>query len=280
MNLVYHFLQTPIFWWAFIFLSFYLIEKFDFGSDCFSLTWIRKGWKEACSYTRNDSRCYTSIVVCPESETDGAIELQPTLDEASSAGDDGYYSDQVLQNGQVQTTLQNFVQKRLIPSFQSHCLEGDDRFAVLVLSNITNVDDIGEVKFRQVTFNGVPLVDSSRTTYPQSYRYENYVVARPNGSEHPEALIMRQIPALVRAYKQKERCYIRNPTPKFGILYCRTMPCAMCTKLILKFLAGVCSEKTVLAYTQRNVTENRSVIRRSQDLLISAGFMLVQMVAE
>ena len=266
---VFYLLQSPLFWLALIIISFYLIERLYFGIHC--LEWTSRR-------TRHLSYC-NGIAGFYKSEIDGTSELQQTADSVSHGRNVEHCNGHVLQNDDMPTVFHNFIQKRLIPAFHSQCQQGDHKFAVLALSNISRVDDIENVKFRQITFNGVPLVDSSRAMYPQPYRYENYIVARPDGSVHPEAMIMAQVPALVKAYKLKERCYIRCRKPKFGILYCWTMPCSTCTKLIIQSLSGVCSVRVVVAYTQRNETEKDHVIHKNRQMLTSAGFAVVKVDA-
>lgn len=254
LSLSCYVLQTPLFWWTFIITSFYLIERLDLGIHSFR-------WRRS----RDQGYCNGSID-SHEEETDGPNDKCQVRNGKNSNG-------HLHMNGAV---FHSFIQKRVIPNFRSQCQEGEHSFSVLILSNITSVQDIERVKFRQVTFNGMPLVDSKRTMYPKPYRYENYIVARPDQSEHPEAMIMKEVPALVKAYGSKERCYIRNPVPKFGLLYSWTMPCSVCTKLIVKSLSKVCSEKVVLAYTRSNETEKESVVRDSHRILTSSGFMVVR----
>lgn len=265
--------HAPLFWVALVFASFYLIERLDLGIHCFR--WTSTSGRDRSTSGRDRGFCNGSVY-CRESKLDGICALQQTADSENQDRNGKLHS-----NGhvcRVPPVFHNFIQKRLIPSFHSQCQDGEHNFAVLVLSTITSVHDIESVKFRQVTFNGMPLVDPRRITYPQSYRYENYVVSRPDGSDHPEAMIMRQVPALIKAYKMKERCYIRNPTPKFGVLYSSTMPCSACTKLIIKSLSGVCAVGVILAYTHRN-EEKGSLIRKSHQMLTSAGFVVVKVDA-
>lgn len=261
-----HVLQTPLFWWAFIIISFCLIEILDLGTH--SLRWTTR-------VSRDKAYCNGSVHRYEE-ETGGPCgELHQTPDPAGRDRMVKKINGHVNQNG-VPMVFHNFIQRRLIPTFRSQCQDRDYRFSVLVLSDITSVQDIEKVKFKQITFNGMPLVDPRKIMYPPSYRYENFIVARPSESEHPEAMIMKEIPALVKAYGLNERCHIRSPTPKFVLLYSWTMPCSACSKLIVKSLSRVCIKRVMLAYSQKNEAEKDSVVRESHQILTSAGFVVVK----
>lgn len=173
----------------------------------------------------------------------------------------------------VPKVFHEFMQSQVIPRFRKQCTRKDSGdFAMLVFTHIDSLWDIESVQFRQITFNGKPLVDSKLTTYPEQYRYDNYIVARTSETEHPEALIANKVPALLAAFGKAERCYIRNPVPKFGILYTRSVPCGQCTEKIIKSLAGVCRKQTVMAYSEENTLDGKESIQR----LTAAGFIVVK----
>lgn len=241
-------------WWSLLVLALYLLEKFDVGVHSLPWHWRRRrkislvlkgGWTNGSTET-----------------TDGYM-VQTCCSRHAS-------------NGTVPSTFHDFIRSQVIPSFRMQCSgHGTDSedFAVLVLTHISSLEDVGKVPFRQITFNGKPIVDSRLTTYPEKYRYDNYVAARSSETKHPEALIAGQVPSLLSAYGRAERSYLRNPTPKLGILYTRTMPCDQCTEEIIKSLGGVCRERTVLAYSEEDMrigsAENRQRLR-------AAGFTVVR----
>ena len=257
-------MRSPLFWWIIVFCLFFIIEKFDLGIHCFS--WFK-------NLKKGQADCSNGTVSNSEEQVDGANGFHPISN--SDLHDSRTTNSHVLQNGHVPVVLHNFVRHKLIPTFSSHSKEEDPHFSVLVLSNIPSEQKIKEVKFRQVTFNGMPLVDPQRLTYPHSYRYENYIVARPSESEHAEAMIVKELKSLVKAYGVKERCYLRTPVPKFGLLYSRTMPCTECIELVAKTLPSICSQKIVLVYSQES-SEERDIVQENLRTLKNAGIMVAK----
>ena len=174
----------------------------------------------------------------------------------------------------IPDSFRKFVRSQVIPTFRMHCRNSDGRFSVLVFSHVSSLRDVGRTSFRQITFNGKPLVDSSQATYPEAYRYENYVVARSNGNEHPEGLIAKEVTALLAGFGRAERCYIRNPVPTFGLLYCSSLPCHACSKKIAESLSRVCRKRMVVAYSHEEGTKEQ--IRASIRCMVDAGISVTK----
>lgn len=248
---------NPLSWWIFTILALYLMERFELGPHSFPWNWRKK-------QTHLDTNSCSNGSSKHHESTDG-----PTVAMTSV----GKHIKCVRKdNGVVPQIFHRFIQTHLIPTFRMQCKDKDDQFAVLILSQIDTLHDVGTVVFRQVTFNGTPLVDSRLTTYPEKYRYDNYIVARSAKTEHPEALIAREVPTLLAAFRKVERCYIRNPVPRTGIFYSWNMPCSQCTELIVKSLSGACRKKVVIAYTQENAKEGK----KNLQCLVEAGFTVVR----
>ena len=184
----------------------------------------------------------------------------------------------IVENGHVLIVLKNFILNTVIPTFRWQA-KGEPDFSVLVFSNISSMQRIKEINFSLVTFDSMPLVNSKMTTYPQSYRYDNYIVARPSGSNHAEDLIINELKSLIKAYGTKERCFLRNPVPKFGLLYSWTMPCSDCAKAIASSLSKLCSYKFVLVYSQQNY-QRRDRTEESLRVLKEAGVLVAKVVPE
>ena len=175
---------------------------------------------------------------------------------------------------QTSSIFHDFVQMKIIPTFQMQRRDDNDRFAVLAFTHLKSQHDIQDLVFKQITFNRKPLIDSKLPTYPEAYRLENYIVARETESRHPEVLIARKIPALLSAFGKAERCHMRSPTPRMCVLYCSSMPCAECTRELISSLSGVCRDRTVLAYSQENTNTKESIA--SQKHLTSAGISVIK----
>lgn len=254
------FFTSPLSWWILIIFSLFLIEKFELGPHSFSVCW----------WTSSKRSKVKQVMM------NGAFpQHYDSIDGTSINGHDILHA---KSNGVMQTkngvplVFHNFIRRQIIPKFSSQRQENNEMFAVLVLSRISSLEEIREVKFKLITFNGQPLVNSRLITYPQEYRYENYVVARSGKTRHPEALITKQVPKLVQAYGKSERCYLRNPAPKFGLLYSWFLPCSHCTDLIIERLSGVCKKEMVLAYSHLGGEGDEMNSKRLTD----AGFTVVR----
>lgn len=242
-------LSSPVTFWILIILTLQLIERFHLGPHIF--TWRRRRSLSTEPWTN---------VTCDFIDGQGL--------QSNGVGHAQYSANEKT----APSVFQKFIQTKLIPTFCKQCKNKDDKFAVLVFSQINSLHEIKKLIFKQITFNGKPLVDSRQTTYPEKYRLENYIVAQSSQTEHPEALIAKQVPALLAAFRKSERCHIHNPTPKFGILYSWEMPCPECSKSIIKSLAGVCRRKVVLAYSQESTGEGKENVKRLTD----AGITVVK----
>lgn len=279
-------LRSPFLWWSVIISLFYLIEKLDLGVHCFSwLDRLRRRRRHhhdnnaaVCNgkqtlHTVNGIHSGSNHSECEESKIGNGCTGNGRIRNGHS------YSGHVIQNGHVPTVLNDFIRRAVIPTFKPHTEGKEPHFSVLVLSNISSVGEVKHVNFRQVTFNGRPFVDPKLTVYPQSYRYENYIVARPSGDKHAEALIIKDLQTLLKAYGVKERCYLRSPAPKFGLMYCWTMPCSDCTQLLVNRLSSVCSQKFVLVYSHEN-SEKWSKVQESRRTLKAAGILVAKIAPE
>ena len=248
--------MNPICWWAAIFLALFLIERYQLGTHCFS-------WPNGAAKNKIERKTFMNGTIRGLDTTDGKCV-------------NGMHHSKDIQ---IPYVFHKFVRTKVMSQFQLQCQSSDNRFAVLVFSRIKNLMDIEKVDFKQITFNGRSLVDSRLSMYPQDYRFENYVVARlgSRDTEHPESLITEKVPLLLSAYGRSERCYLRETTPKFAILYCWAMPCIHCTQLIIKSLSGVCSKGVVVAYSNLTVPGGggKKEGEKSHQLLTDAGFIVV-----
>lgn len=250
-RLICRILSSPVTWWSLLILALYLMERFDLGVH--SLAWRRKRKLSSTLQYMNGS--------CNHHSADGG----PT-------------SENGIHRTGVPTVFHKYIESQVMPTFRGQCpVGGGGDFAVLVLTQLESLFwDITSLGFRQITFNcKKPLVDSNLITYPERYRYENYVVARSSETEHPEALIARQVPALLEAFRRAERCYIRNPIPKHALVYSSSLPCRQCSEELVKCLSGVCRERTVLAYSRRGTSDSRAA-EESLQCLTNAGFTVVK----
>ena len=192
----------------------------------------------------------------------------------------------------VPPKFQWFVRSKVIPTFRGQCGESSrsdsnctttttatagGNFAVLAFSHADSLQDLHQhLVFKQITFsNRKVLVDPSRTSYPESYRLENYVVAQATNDCHPEVSIARKIPALLAAFRKAERSHLRPPTPNTGVLYCREMPCLECSRILAQALSGVCRNNTVLVNSQEGV-ESQGGRKKSFQCLADAGISVVK----
>ncbi len=291
-DLVLPFLESPLFWWIVIISLLYLIERFDLGIHCFS--WINKLKRHQNDGNTDCNGVHVSRVAngihinpdhskCRESKLKNGCTLNGHVRNGHIGNgpirNRQMCSGHIIQNGHVPTVLNHFIRHSVIPTFRPHTKGTDPDFSVLVLSNISSVGEVKGVHFRQVTFNGRPLVDPALPVYPQSYRFENYMVARPSGCSHAETLIINNLRTLLKAYGVKERCYVRTPTPKFGLMYCWAMPCSKCVQLVVKRLSSICSQKFVLVYSNDN-SEQWSTIQENQRMMKNAGILVAKIAPE
>ena len=247
-------LHSSITWWSLVVLSLYLLERFDLGMHSFPWNWRKRkeyenGWLNGWIGKGSiDGPCNGHIHAHRRSGLNRSVPL----------------------------IFHRYIRSQVIPTFRKQCVRRgiDKNFAMLVFTHIDSLLDIEQLVFRQITFNGKPLVDSKLTTYPERYRYDNYLVARASESDHAEALIADRVPALLAAYGQAERSHIRNPVPWFGILYSRTMPCGQCTEKIIQSLAGVCRKRTVIVYSEDDDLDGKVNAKR----LTKAGFVVVRII--
>lgn len=255
MRVLSKIVTSSLTWWSLVILALYLLERFDLGVH--SLPW---NWKKRRSSLKG--------------WMNGSLNHKDSIDGPSTCSNGHIHRPNGISRRTVPIIFHEFIQSQVIPAFRMQCTRKDNGgdFAVLVFTHIDSLQDVTSILFRQITFNGKPLVDSRLTTYPEHYRYDNYIVARSSQTEHPEALIASEVPALLAAYRKAERCYIRNPVPKFGVLYARSMPCSVCTEKIIKSLAGVCRKRTVVAYSDE---DTRDGIKNAQRLT-NAGFIVVK----
>lgn len=261
--------KSPLSWWLCVLLSLFLINTFQLGPHCFSWSYIRRKVMSLRNGTKG----------CSYDSTDHG-DMNGTSPNHSTALKQGRGINKEDDDSDNHMVLCKFIQTKLIPKFVLQCRDKDDNFAVLVFSRISSLRDIKRVKFNQITFNGKAQVDCRLTTYPEDYRYENYVVARSDSVEHPESSIMKQIPTLLAAYGKRERCYMEDPKPKLVLLYSLEMPCANCTHQILKSLYKMCSSnggrsRVVLAYSQLCDGEEEEG-KRNHKRLVDAGFIVVK----
>lgn len=267
-----HFVGSPFFWWAFVVLSFYLMERFEVGTHLLSWSY----WRKRKINNHDVHLCEDSIdgpmmknhseqITAPHSHSNGVAGN-------GVAGANGF-------NRTLPPNLQEFLHSYLMPTFrmQRSARNTHGKFAVLVFSHINSTHDLQELEFRQVTFKTKPLIDSARSTYPEAYRFDNYVVAQSTESEHPEALIASKVPLLLAAFAKAERCYVRHPVPRTAILYCQEMPCSVCTGLLVESLSGVCRNKTILAYSEGDteVKDGKKSVQR----LVEAGISVFKIDA-
>ncbi len=241
--------NNPLTWWILILLGLYLMEVFQLGPHSLPWNWRREKNSKNTKECKNGSlKASYSNGIGPYDECDGST---------------------------VPDTFHRFVRTKIIPTFRMQCKDSDERFAVLVFSHVTSLRDVRHTRFRQITFNGQPLVNPSLVTYPEAYRYENYVVARPDGNNHPEVLITKQVPNLLAGFGKAERCYIRNPIPTFGILYCSSLPCSQCTGKIIDSLSTVCRKRMVVAYGQQEDDDTKEAKANFQRM-VDAGISVVK----
>lgn len=257
---------SPISWWIFIILSLYVMEKFELGIHSLPWNyWRRRRRKGNVSHTKDWRNWFSK----DGESVDGSALTDHLYADSNGVGHVNGLSSRPL----IPLQFKKFIRSQVVPRFRMQCKNSDGRFAMLVFSHISSLHEIQDVAFRQITFNGKPLVDPALTTYPESYRLENYIVAQGTASEHPEVLIARQIPNLLAGFGKAERCYLRDPVPTTGIVYCWEMPCSTCTGLLIESLSGVCRKITVLAYNQDGVEDGKKNIKR----LVDAGISVIKL---
>lgn len=254
LRLAYYLATSSISWWALLLLlSLFLMERFDLGTH--SLPWKlwRKDTKMWCSYDSVDGGYRSGGMRNGNTQHNGGcvngIERTPSI-------------------------FHDFILSKVIPTFQMQRRDDNNRFAVLAFTHLKSLHDIRDLAFKQITFNGKPLVDPRLPTYPETYRLENYIVTRETQSKHPEVLIAKQIPALLSAFGKAERCHMRSPAPKMCVLYCSAMPCAECTRELISSLTGVCRNRTVLAYSQEDTDSKEGIVNRQH--LTNAGISVIK----
>lgn len=256
-------ISSSITWWVISLLALLLIERYDLGLH--SLPWHHH------YHYSNRKLIWNRAVGSSSLDTiDGDVET------------DGYGKSS---NCLVPMEFYSFISNFVIPNFSLQCQSKGQNYAVLSLTRIDSLHKISALSFEHITFNGKPLVDPKKCVYPEAYRYVNYVVARTTTTtsssnskddQHPLALIAKQVPSLLRAYRASERSYMRDPVPRFGVLYCHTVPCcSVCTHLITKALAGMCSRKIVLAYSE---LKGSGGVEESINCFLKAGFLLAEVV--
>lgn len=255
-------ISSPLSWWIFIILSLYLMEKFELGTHSLPWNFYRrsKSKVEAPNHVRER----------PWWRNNGFSKHDVDEDcSAMSRHSNGVKCVHGLSRRISLQQFQEFAHSQLVPKFRMQCKNDNGKFAVLVFSHITSLQDAKDLVFRQITFNGKPLVDAAQTTYPEAYRLENYIAAQGTELEHPEVAIARQVPALLAGFGRAERCYLRNPVPAIGILYCWEMPCSKCTGLLIECLSGICRKRTILAYSKEGTKEGKINFQRLVDAEIS-----------
>ena len=241
--------NNPLSWWILILLVLYLMEVLQIGPHSFP--W---NWKKEKAGKGSSKVCMNGV-------------KGPLYERDECDGD---------QQGEAPEAFHRFIRTRVVPTFRKQCVNGNNRFAVLLFSHVNNLRHVKNTRFRQITFNGKPLVDASLATYPEAYRYENYGVARSNDSEHPEALIAKQVPALLAGFGKAERCYLRNPIPTFGILYTSAAPCSQCTADIIRSLATVCRKRMVVVYDSHNDDSKESETEKNFQRMMEAGISVIR----
>lgn len=258
---------SPLSWWTVIILSLWVMEKFELGvhSLPWNYYWRTKKRDLSPVHTNGDWRNGFSG---HGEDTDG-----------SSDNLHAYSNGVAHLNGfsrpLVPLQFKKFIRSQVVPKFRMQCKNSDGRFAMLVFTHLRSLREIQGLEFRQITFNEKPLIDPSVATYPEPYRLENYVVAQATSTEHPEGLIARQIPALLAGFGRAERCFLRDPVPRTGIMYCWEMPCSVCTGLLIDSLSGVCRKRTILAYSQDDTKDGKKNFQR----LVDAGISVIKISA-
>ena len=257
---------SPLSWWIVIILSLCVMEKFELGVH--SLPWNY--------YWRRKKRDLSPIHTTADwFSRHGEFEDTDGSSDNSHPSSNGVGHLNGLGRPLVPLQFKKFIRLQVVPRFRMQCKNNDGRFAMLVLTHMRSLREIQSLEFRQITFNGKPLVDPSVTTYPESYRLENYVVAQGTSTEHPEVSIAKQIPVLLAGFGKAERCFLRDPVPRTGILYCWEMPCSDCTGLLIDSLSGVCRKKTILAYSQDDPKDGKKNFQR----LVDAGISVIKITA-
>lgn len=276
--------SSPLCWCALLLLCLYLVERFDLGPHSFPWSgkdktkwwwWLKgKSWSRLTAFF--SSREYEQGQQVKQNSKDcvnGCLEL--------ANGASLCHQGDVLDDDApiVPPKFRWFIRSKVIPTFRGQCMGADSssncgNFAMLAFSYADSLQDVHQhLVFKQITFsNRKSLVDPSRTSYPESYRLENYVVARATRDCHPAVSIARKIPALLAAFRKAERSHLRPPTPKTGILYCREMPCLECSRMLAQALSGVCKNETVLVYSQEGVESGK----KNFQCLADAGISVVK----
>lgn len=265
VRLVCSAIGSPISWWVFIIFSLYLMERFQLGTHSLPWNYWRRKSKVSPQYVKEWRNGFKHDDEAED--VDGCM-----MTEHLHAYKNGVRHVNGLSNRPFPQQFKEFIRSQVVPKFRMQCKNNEGRFAVLILSHISSLRNTQDLVFRQITFNGKPLVDSTLTTYPEPYRFENYVVAQSTESVHPEVSLVRQIPALLAGFGRTERCYLRDPVPRTGILYCSEMPCSACTELLVESLAGVCKKRTVLAYSQDETKDGKKNFQR----LVDAGISVIK----
>ena len=129
------------------------------------------------------------------------------------------------QAGQVIPRQFNEFIKNVISLFRGQRLQGD-QFAVLIFTAESRLNRMGELQFQP----SYPLVNNRYPYFPRD-NLGNYIVARPDGGHHCEAIIFHQRRLLQDIY--------RNVNPRCIILYSWILPCTGCTNEILRYYRNI-----------------------------------------
>ena len=154
--------------------------------------------------------------------------------------------------------------KRVIELFKDQRSREKYQFAVLFLTSQQDITTTGFYKMTQTMFSRTRLevnspgtaTDKTCSTHPPDRDLCNYVVARPDGRKHAEALLMNKLDTLLRQYQS-----VGMPECQTVVLYTWLLPCDSCADTIIRKLGQEGQRlRVILIYTSkvREVTENHA----------------------
>jgi hypothetical protein len=133
--------------------------------------------------------------------------------------------------------FKKFIKDKVIPTFNEQRQgEGDDKFAVLMLTSKASLWGLSNSSFKRVhtSFFNNPLINSSFPSFPLENEIKNYISARADHEErHPESIVLERFEELKTAYQ--EHC---DKTVNCALLYSWKLPCARCVDEILEILTN------------------------------------------
>lgn len=179
----------------------------------------------------------------------------------SEAAPENYRASGATVRLRTKSVYHNLVQM-LVDRFEGQRIKGY-QFAVLFLSPEADVSDTGRVKIWAKT--GAEDTNSTYSTHPLDNYFGNFIVARPNGQQHAEKLLMGKF----------DKLWSKNQDCKTIVLYTWLLPCNSCADKIAKVL-GSREEEVIVLYTSIVKDMQNEDYTCSKDKLRKAGIKVEQ----